>query len=308
MSAVPPAPNFAICLAAFNGTPWLDEQVASILAQEDVAVTLWASVDASQDGTEAWFDQAAARDARIRLLPHGQRFGGAAPNFFRLLREADFSTCDYIALADQDDLWHPDKLRRAVEQMHTHRADAYSSNVVAFWPDGRTAHLHKAQAQRPWDHLFEAAGPGCTYVMRRTLALAMQAALRAAPAATAGIRFHDWFAYAFARTHGHTWHIDDRPGLRYRQHLQNELGAHRGWRALRHRAGLLFGGDHLDQARRIAQASGAVHLPAVRNTLFGGRAGLLRLALQAGACRRRRRDQVAFALACLWLALRGDAK
>lgn len=301
-----PYPRVAVCLAAHDGVAWLDEQVDSILAQQDVAIVLHVGVDVSTDGTEAWFDRRAATDARICLLPHGHHANGAAGNFFRLLRDVDFSTCDYVAFADQDDLWHADKLCRAIRVMTEKDAVAYSSDVVAFWPDGREALVRKSQAQRSWDYLFEAAGPGCTYVMRRGLVLTMQAALRADPAATAGIRFHDWYIYAFARTHGLPWYIDNRPSLHYRQHQSNVLGSRHGWYAIMRRARMLVRGEHLDQARRIARACGTDRLCFVRRTLLGGRAGLLRLALHAGACRRKYGDRIIFALACLWLALRGE--
>jgi hypothetical protein len=48
-------PRAAVCLAAHNGTHWLPEQMESILAQSEVAVKIFVSVDISTDGTEAWF-------------------------------------------------------------------------------------------------------------------------------------------------------------------------------------------------------------------------------------------------------------
>ena len=95
--------KIAVCLAAFNGVRWLAEQLDSILAQEGVAVTVFVSVDQSSDGTEQWIDARAQVDSRIVVLPHGERFGGAARNFFRLLRDVDFSGFDYVSFADQDD-------------------------------------------------------------------------------------------------------------------------------------------------------------------------------------------------------------
>lgn len=77
----------------------------------------------------------ATRRARVTVLPGGQVFGGAAPNFFRLLRDVDMTGCDYVALADQDDLWHPDKLASAFQQQ-AHRRTGYSGNVL---PSGRVA-------------------------------------------------------------------------------------------------------------------------------------------------------------------------
>ncbi|RPJ80264.1 MAG: glycosyltransferase, partial [Acidobacteria bacterium] len=162
-------PAVAVCLAAFNGIRWLPKQLASILEQKGVSVTIVVSVDRSSDGTEEWVERRASEESRLVALPFGERFGGAAANFFRLLRDADLSGFDYVSLSDQDDIWQAEKLLRAYRVLQETGADGYSSDVVAFWPSGRTRWIRKSQPQRRWDFLFEAAGPGCTYVIRADL-------------------------------------------------------------------------------------------------------------------------------------------
>ena len=122
----------AVLLAAHNGVLWLPEQIGSALLQQGVDVTIFVSVDHSDDGTEQFIDQLSLGDDRISILPHGKRFGGAGPNFYRLIKEVDFSGFDYVAFADQDDIWFPNKLSRASEELIRSGADAYSSNVTAF--------------------------------------------------------------------------------------------------------------------------------------------------------------------------------
>ena len=184
--------NFAVCLAAFNGMAFIESQINSILEQQNVTVQVFISVDASTDGTEAFLANWCLSEPRLTLLPVGQRFGGAAPNFFRLLRELEFAGFDYLCFSDQDDIWHPGKLWRAHEVLTAHEAAAYSSNVRAFWPDGRTRLIHKAQPQKRWDFLFEAAGPGCTYVLRQDLMLAVQHFVRSRWQALQSVALHDW--------------------------------------------------------------------------------------------------------------------
>ena len=167
-------PSIAVCLTSYNGVPWLYEQIDSIHNQSGVALTVFISVDVSSDGTEKWIDQAAGRDSRIKVLPHGRHFGGAAQNFFRLLHDVNLSEFDYVSFSDQDDIWLPNKLLRAHQMLSKTNADAYSSNVLAFWPNGREILIEKSQPQVKWDFLFEAAGPGCTYVMKKELACAIQ--------------------------------------------------------------------------------------------------------------------------------------
>ena len=303
--ADPYLPRIAVCLAAFNGVRYLQEQIDSVFAQAGVAITLFVSVDRSSDGTEDWFRSLQTRNAHIVLLPCGEVFGGAAPNFFRLIREVDFSPFDYVAYADQDDVWVPQKLHQAVTTMLEQGADGYSSDVVAFWESGKTRYIKKSFAQQRWDYLFESAGPGCTFVVSRQLAIDMQRLLRQHVQKTMCVGLHDWFTYAFARAHGYKWVIDTYGGLMYRQHGDNQVGVNAGARALVWRAKKVLNGWGLNQARLIAELVGVDSQEFVQGWLFGGRWAMLKLALQSADCRRKRGDQVWFALSCAALALIG---
>ena len=296
-------PSVVVCLAAFNGVRWLPEQLDSILNQKGVSVTVYVSVDISSDGTESWIDHAASKDSRIRILPHGFHFGGAARNFFRILRDIDFSDFDYVSFADQDDIWLSNKLLRANEILLSTEADAYSSNVTAFWPDGSKALIEKSHPQVKWDFLFEGGGPGCTYVMRRVLACAIQNVVRSNWNEVQGVGLHDWFAYAFARAKGYRWVIDDIPGMLYRQHENNQVGVNAGWHAFVHRADKVLSGWGLTQSALIARLVGLKDEPFVLRWVGGSKFGLLYLALHAGQCRRRLRDKLIFSSACLILSV-----
>ena len=50
-------PLIAVCLAAYNGRAYLQDQMDSILGQAGVNVLVFVSVDRSSDGTEDWFLQ-----------------------------------------------------------------------------------------------------------------------------------------------------------------------------------------------------------------------------------------------------------
>lgn len=296
-------PSVAVALAAYNGTAYIAEQVESILRQTGVDVTIFVSVDQSSDGTEAWFQHLAQDEPRVILLDIGQVFGGAAPNFFRLLREMDLDRFDYLSFADQDDLWPDDKLIHAHQQMVIHGADGYSSNFIAFWPTGKKLLVNKAQPQRRWDYLFESAGPGCTYVMCRKLALALQNAARNQREDLVNLVFHDWFAYAFARANGYRWLIDDRPSLLYRQHGKNQFGVNAGAGPFLRRVRQVISGEALAQAALIAQATSLPRGHRVKVAMEDGRWGLLRLAFMARHCRRKRSEQVYFFFSCMLSAI-----
>lgn len=299
-------PKVAVCLAAYNGIAWLPEQIDSILAQQHVAVTVFVSVDASSDGTESLIDAWAQREVRIVPLPMGLRFGGAAANFFRLLKEVDFSGFDYVALSDQDDVWSPEKLQRAVTTLRNEAADGYSSNVEAFWPDGRQCLIDKAQPQRAWDFLFEAAGPGCTYVGSRQMMLDFKKFLCEQGELVGEVTLHDWLLYAFARARGYRWVIDAQPSMRYRQHPHNQVGVNVGWRAYCWRLRKIIRGWWIGQARLIARLLGLEATPFCRNWCHPGRYGLFWLAMRALNCRRKLVDRCVFACLCLLLFVIGD--
>ena len=298
-------PSVAVCLAAFNGVRYLQQQVDSIFDQAGVEITLFVSVDRSTDGTEEWFLELQANNTRVVLLPFGESFGGAAQNFFRMLREIDFSAHEYVAYADQDDFWLPGKLSRATEQLMQSGADGYSSDIVAFWESGRSTYIKKCYPQRTWDYLFESAGPGCAFVISRNLALDAQNTLRENKKISTDVGLHDWFTYAFARAHGYRWIIDDFVSLMYRQHDTNQVGVNSGWAAFVWRARRILSGWGLSQSRLIASLVGQSDHPFVRRWGAGSRWGLLALALHASQCRRKPLDRVWFAVSCLALAVIG---
>ena len=284
---------------------YIVEQINTILAQEQVRVRLFISVDQSTDGTEELLARWDGREPRITLLPLGRRFGGAGPNFYRLLREVSLDGFDYLSFADQDDIWHPDKLRRAHECLRLRNAQGYSSNVTAFWPNGASRVVDKAHPQRQWDFLFESAGPGCTYVFSSPLAKALQQLVQQADTNLKGVDYHDWLSYAFARTHGFAWFVDAAPSMQYRQHASNQIGVNSGARSFALRVRKVLNGYAFQQALRIAQAVGVDEQPLVRRGLRGGRSGYLWLALQCGQCRRKPLDRLWFFLSCVFMACKG---
>ena len=304
-------PSFSVCLAAYNGMSYIVEQIESILQQQNVYVQIFISVDKSTDGTETFLVNWALSEPRLTLLPFGQHFGGAGPNFYRLLRDVDLTGFNYLSFADQDDIWHPEKLWRAHALMAAQDAFGYSSNFTAFWPSGESRVVNKAWPQRTWDFLFESAGPGCTYVLHSNLALELQQLIYVADKSLLRIDYHDWMTYAFARTRHFPWVIDNWSSLQYRQHAHNQIGVNAGWRSFWLRVSKILNGYGFEQSLLIADLLQTSSLPIVQRGLRGGRLGYLWLALRATQCRRKRLDQILFFVSCVLLALfkpteRGD--
>lgn len=246
-------PRVAVLLAAYNGMAWLEQQVQSILLQQGVRVALFVSVDASTDGTRAWVQALSQGNSAVTLLPDAGRLGSAGANFFHLLQQVDCTGFDAVAFADQDDIWLPDKLQRAWRKIASGQCDVYSSNVLAFWDDGRQQLIDKAQPQKTLDYFFEAAGPGCTYVLAVAAMRKLQAWLCANATFLHLIALHDWLVYAYCRAQGLRWYIDPVPSMYYRQHADNQVGVNAGWLAYRKRLGLLRSKWFRQQVMTIAR-------------------------------------------------------
>ena len=223
--------SIAVLLAAYNGIEWIEEQVASISSQKNTSIEIFISVDLSNDKTYEWCQNLARNNSYIKVLPYGERFGGAAKNFYRLIRDVDFSYFDYIALSDQDDIWDSDKLHHAISVIEKDNLDGYSGNVIAFWSDGQERLLKKNFPQKRFDYFFEAAGPGCTYVFKQQAIQKFKKFLIKNWTKVNLVESHDWMIYAYFRSQGMKWKIDSKSLMRYRQHDNNQVGLNYGLKA-----------------------------------------------------------------------------
>ncbi|MEY3996187.1 MAG: hypothetical protein RL344_530 [Pseudomonadota bacterium] len=255
--------KIAVLLAAYNGTEWLQEQIDSILNQVNVNITIFISIDESTDNTLEKCILLSKKYNNIVILPSIGRMGSASKNFFRLVRDVDLIQFDYVAFADQDDIWNQDKLFRAVTQLKNTNADAYSSNVTAFWENGKQCLINKAQSQVKYDYMFESAGPGCTFVLTKKIALKLQKFLIINQLSCDKISMHDWFIYAFLRSHNYQWFIDNHSSMLYRQHNNNVIGANIGLKTALIRWKKLRQGWLVEQSILIADVVGYSDKPPI---------------------------------------------
>lgn len=235
-----PAPvpaKVLVLLATYRGEVFVDRQIASLLWQVDVDADVLVRDDGSVDGTVAACERWVARyPDRISILRDGDRTGSAPGNFFRLLAAAALDRYDFVALADQDDVWFPDKLVRAIDAMRDADADGYSCDLLAFDEKARkTWILAKSGHEADLDYLFQGASAGCTYVLSAAAARTVRQRMAAVADQWPHRLSHDWTIYAICRSHGFGWVRDPRPGLLYRQHDANDYGANSGWAGMRHR-------------------------------------------------------------------------
>jgi len=292
------SPLVTVLLATHNGARFLDEQLDTILGQEGVNVRIVALDDASTDGTPELLAARAAADDRITVLPAQGRSGGAAPNFYRLIRSLDLSSAGLVAFADQDDVWLPTKLARHAA-MIADGADGVSSNVTAFSADGPRSLIKKDYPQREFDYLLEGPGPGCTFLMSNRLVALAQELLADESSDASRADFHDWLLYVLCRARGWSWVIDAFPSVDYRQHSSNVMGANVGAASARRRLKLISSRWHRNEAALFARVALSVATPELRPGLVSmldlfehtGPASRVRLSRVAPELRRRPRDR-----------------
>lgn len=290
-------------MAAYNGKQFIAQQLQTILNQTHKPDKIVINIDLSADETVIIVGDYATNFSEIEILSSNQRFGSAAANFFYLLLNTDLANIDYIALADQDDLWNEDKLDKAIEKLQE-GYDGYSSNVEAFWEDGRKKVLVKNQPQQNFDYLFESAGPGCTFVISKQLAIGLQNFLKENQNQTSQMKqYHDWLIYAFARTNGYKWFIDSYVSMQYRQHALNDFGAHVGFSGFLARVKRVLKGEGFDQVLRLIKMLKLENDPFVKQWYPLSRIGFIKLAFHSPQCRRRLREKIYFFFACILLAI-----
>lgn len=216
----------AVLLASYNGGNYIREQLNSIINQEGVDLHIFVRDDGSTDNTGKVVGEIAAINNMVTLLPEGERTGSAAANFLWMLSNIDLVGFTHASLADQDDIWATSKLARAIEQMEAYDAEGYSSDLIAYSvAEQKVCYIRKSYAQKPYDHLFQGASAGCTYVLSMRLVDKIRQKLGGVPSIEFRTRSHDWLIYAIARSSGYTWRCDNEAHIFYRQHSANVYGS-----------------------------------------------------------------------------------
>jgi rhamnosyltransferase len=218
-------PRVGVLMATHNGGVWLLEQINSILNQKKVTINLTISDDLSSDQTPENISALISHNERISLLKRSEYSGSAGQNFFYLIRSAKVDNFDYIAFADQDDVWDENKLISGINCLKESTESGYSCSTIAFWPSGKEKLISQSSKIRELDFLFEGAGQGCTFILKKEFFLEVQRFCIQNKNMTNHFHYHDWLIYIVARSIGAGWFFDKRSFIKYRQHSFNDTGA-----------------------------------------------------------------------------------
>jgi len=102
-----------ILMSTYNGEKYLEEQLDSIFKQTYKNIQLLVRDDGSTDGTVAILEKY-EKEGNLKLIT-GKNLGYHV-SFRQLLDMA--GEYDYYSFADQDDVWHKDKLKEAVKALN----------------------------------------------------------------------------------------------------------------------------------------------------------------------------------------------
>ncbi len=217
-------PQVAILLCTYQARRFLDEQLESIQAQTWPSWKVWASDDGSTDATPAILQAHRERWGAERLQFQTGPCRGSTANFLSLACHPDIHA-EHFAFCDQDDLWHPDKLERALKWLQTVPASTpalYCSRTVLV-DEGNQTIGHSHLFERPpgfRNALVQSIAGGNTMVFNRA---ARELLLSAGPSVEAIT--HDWWTYMLVTGCGGLVRYDPEPTVRYRQHGQNQFGS-----------------------------------------------------------------------------------
>ena len=223
----------SVALGTYNGSQFIEAQVRSILCQSMLPRELVVSDDGSTDDTLArirsTFAECPNSPVALRILTVDGRLG-VTKNFERAVAAC---RSDLIALCDQDDLWHPDRISSAVPSFdkdpslllqHSDARLVDSLGVPLPFSLGEALRISSADRSAiAGDQPFE------TY-LRRNLATGATVLFRSSLRDSAmpfPIEWvHDEWLTILASAFGHV-QLLDRELIDYRQHGGNQIGARR---------------------------------------------------------------------------------
>lgn len=218
-------PNVLILLATYQGELYLKEQLASIAQQTYPHWQLLISDDGSHDSTcDIVRDFASTVKQQVSLIKGP--CSGSTRNFFHLMQSVNtVGDAELYAFCDQDDVWLPEKLERAVKNyanqaLHITQAYLYCTRTQVV--DQKLQFLGFSPSPRKklgfGNALLQNTASGNTMVFNHRL---LKILCLVKPENSV---LHDWTAYQAATGCGAVVFFDTTCSILYRQHSSNLIG------------------------------------------------------------------------------------
>lgn len=211
-------------MSTWNGASYIDEQLSSIFSQSfDGRVDILIRDDGSTDNTLELLEH--YDQDRVTVIK-GENLGAKA-SFFELMRQAVDIPADYYALADQDDVWLPEKIAQAVKRIDSSRPAMYSSSLTLVDHKLKFLSNYHHQGDRSFaSSLMCNFNTGCSCVFNRLMLESIRV-----PDNLDDILMHDWWLASVSSGLGVVFY-DSKSYILYRQHSSNLVGMTMGVRGL----------------------------------------------------------------------------
>lgn len=206
-----------VLMSTYNGEKYLEEQIKSILNQEEVEISLLIRDDSSTDKTIEIIDEMAKKNKNISLYT-GENIGPAR-SFMDLVNNSE--EADYYAFSDQDDVWEPKKIISAINKMKDKENEPtlYISALKIVDESLNEIEFKKVEGNFCFEgEMIKNFATGCTQVFNKELCKILK---KYNPSY---IIMHDSWVTRLCYAIGGNVIIDDNSYIKYRQHNNNLVG------------------------------------------------------------------------------------
>ena len=218
--------DIAILMSTYNGEKYLEEQLTSILNQTLInRIDIWIRDDGSTNDTVTLLQKFKSSYNNIFVI--FDENVGCTQSFFTLIEKVE--KYDYYAFSDQDDVWLPNKIERAISMLSNVKGPALYGGCSSL-VDRDLNTVGKTQICRRkitfYNALIQNLMPGHTQVFNEEFKSLIKNDLDMSK-----IIVHDYWLALMATAFA-TVIFDNEPFTLYRQHSNNEIGygfGHLGW-------------------------------------------------------------------------------
>lgn len=213
-------PLISIAMATYNGESFIYKQLESIFNQSYKNFELIISDDNSSDSTLSIIELFMDKHKNISLFINKKKNRGYVGNFQNALNQCNG---ELIALSDQDDIWHTDKLLVLQKEIGENSLIYSDANLTDFNDNILTTSYTRSTKKHIYpknviDIILNNPITGCTMMFKRDL-------MKHSIPFPLEIPVHDQWIAIVAITKFKKIKYIDKQLINYRQHTNNQLGA-----------------------------------------------------------------------------------
>ena len=213
-----------IFLCTYNGEKFLSAQLNSIMEQTHKSWIILASDDGSTDLTLQILYEYQKKWSSDRIIIKQGPGKGYSQNFLSLVSSCKIGA-DYYAFCDQDDVWKPDKLKVAVNNLCLNQIDdqpyLYCGRSIYVFDDLTPIALSplKKYSAAFENALVENIAGGNTMLFNQATKNILE------KVGLVDVVSHDWWIYILVTGVGGNVFYDPEPHILYRQHSKSVIGS-----------------------------------------------------------------------------------